>query len=135
MKILYFTDICIFVAFGAFVAIHEPCSTHYLFGLGIAVAGIALSIVARIQLGRSFSIRARATRLVTTRPLFQIPASHLFLSRDSLPRFVYRLGQTHSVNMLFSYLLVSNPAGEKGRQDPGGRLWRRISPLQSRTWF
>ena len=66
MKILYWTDIFFFVAFGAFVAIHEPLSTHYLIGLGIAIAGFALSIVARVQLGRSFSIRARAKKLVTT---------------------------------------------------------------------
>ena len=66
MKILYWTDICIFVAFGAFVAIHEPWSTHYLIGLGIALAGFAPSIVARAQLGRSFSIRAQARMLVTT---------------------------------------------------------------------
>ena len=66
MKILYWTDICIFVAFGTYVGIHKPWSTQYLIGLGIALAGFALSIVARVQLGRSFSIRARATRLVTT---------------------------------------------------------------------
>ncbi len=66
MKIVYWTDIGIFVAFGAFVAIHEPWSTQYFIGLGIAVAGFALSIVARVQLGRSFSIRARAKKLVTT---------------------------------------------------------------------
>jgi len=66
VKILYWTDICIFVAFGAYVGIHKPWSTQYLIGLGIALAGFALSIVARVQLGRSFSIRARATRLVTT---------------------------------------------------------------------
>ena len=66
MKIVYWTDIGIFVAFGAFVAIHESWSTQYFIGLGIAVAGFALSIVARVQLGRSFSIRARAKKLVTT---------------------------------------------------------------------
>jgi len=66
MKILYWTDICMFVTFGAFVAIHEPWSIPYVIGLGIAIAGFALSIVARIQLGPSFSVRAQATRLVTT---------------------------------------------------------------------
>jgi len=66
MKMLYWTDICIFVVFGAFVAINGPRSTQYIIGLAIGIAGFALSILARVQLGRSFSIRARATRLVTT---------------------------------------------------------------------
>src|SRR5271157_2145379 len=104
MKLLYWTDICIFVAFGAFVAIHEPGSTHYLIGLGIAVAGFALSIVARVQLGRSLQHPGAGHEAGDHRPLFQIPASHLSLSWDSVPRSVYRLGQTHSVNMLSSYL-------------------------------
>ena len=66
MKILYWIDICIFLAFAVFVVSREPSSTRYLIGVGMAVAGFALSILARVQLGRSFSIRARAKTLVTT---------------------------------------------------------------------
>ena len=66
MKILYWTDICIFLAFAVFVVSREPSSTRYLVGVGMAVAGFALSILARVQLGRSFSIRAQAKMLVTT---------------------------------------------------------------------
>ena len=65
-KIVYWTDICIFLAFAAFVVSEEPCTTRYLVGVGMAIAGFTLSIVARVQLGRSFSIRAQARRLVTT---------------------------------------------------------------------
>jgi len=66
VKILYWTDVCIFLAFAVFVVSQEPWSTRYLIGIGIAVAGFALSMLARAQLGRSFSIRARARVLVTT---------------------------------------------------------------------
>ena len=66
VKILYWIDICIFLAFAVFVVSREPSSTRYLIGVGMAVAGFALSILARVQLGRSFSIRARAKTLVTT---------------------------------------------------------------------
>jgi protein-S-isoprenylcysteine O-methyltransferase Ste14 len=66
VKILYWTDICIFLAFGVFVVFREPWSARYLIGVGMAVAGFALSILARVQLGRSFSIRAEARMLVTT---------------------------------------------------------------------
>ena len=66
MKIHYWIDVCIFLGFAVFVVSQEPLSTRYLIGIVIAVAGFALSMLARAQLGRSFSIRARARVLVTT---------------------------------------------------------------------
>ena len=66
VKILYWIDICIFLAFAVFVVSHEPWSTRYFIGVGMAVAGFTLSILARIQLGQSFSIRPQARKLVTT---------------------------------------------------------------------
>ena len=66
MKILYWTDIFIFFAFALFVVSHEPWSARYFIGAGTAIAGFALSILARVQLGHSFSIRPQARRLVTT---------------------------------------------------------------------
>jgi protein-S-isoprenylcysteine O-methyltransferase Ste14 len=66
VKILYWTDVCIFLLFAAFVVSQEPRDTRYLIGVGIAIAGFALSMLARVQLGRSFSIRAQARKLVTT---------------------------------------------------------------------
>jgi protein-S-isoprenylcysteine O-methyltransferase Ste14 len=66
VKTLYWLDVCFFIAFGVFVAFQVPWSTRYFIGLGMAVAGIALCILARVQLGRSFVVRARAKTLVTT---------------------------------------------------------------------
>ena len=66
MKILYWTDVIIFIAFAAFIVSHEAWSARFLIGLVVAMAGMALSLLARAQLGRSFSIRAQARRLVTT---------------------------------------------------------------------
>jgi protein-S-isoprenylcysteine O-methyltransferase Ste14 len=66
VKIFYWTDVIIFIAFAAFIVSHEAWSTRFLIGVGIAIAGLALSMLARAQLGRSFSIRAQARMLVTT---------------------------------------------------------------------
>jgi len=66
VSILYWTDVIIFVAFAAFIVSHEAWSARFLIGLVVAMAGMALSLLARAQLGRSFSIRAQARRLVTT---------------------------------------------------------------------
>ena len=66
MKIRYWIDVCFFLGFGAFVVSREPWSTRVLIGTGIAVAGIALCVLARVQLGASFIVRAQAKSLVTT---------------------------------------------------------------------
>jgi protein-S-isoprenylcysteine O-methyltransferase Ste14 len=46
--------------------LHQPWSPLRIAGAVIALASLSLIVVARFQLGRSFSLRAKATRLVTT---------------------------------------------------------------------
>ena len=45
---------------------HQPWPPLRLAGAIVAFASLSLILVARIQLGRAFSIRAKASRLVTT---------------------------------------------------------------------
>jgi protein-S-isoprenylcysteine O-methyltransferase Ste14 len=46
--------------------LHQPWPPLRIAGAAIALASLSLIIVARIQLGRAFSVRAKATRLVTS---------------------------------------------------------------------
>jgi protein-S-isoprenylcysteine O-methyltransferase Ste14 len=46
--------------------LHEPWPPLRIVGAILALASLLLIALARIQLGRSFSVRAKATRLVTT---------------------------------------------------------------------
>jgi protein-S-isoprenylcysteine O-methyltransferase Ste14 len=46
--------------------IHEPWPPMRVAGAAIALASLVLILIARFQLGPAFSIRARASRLVTT---------------------------------------------------------------------
>jgi protein-S-isoprenylcysteine O-methyltransferase Ste14 len=46
--------------------LHQPWPPLRIAGAVIALASLSLIVIARIQLGRSFSVRAKATRLVTT---------------------------------------------------------------------
>ncbi len=46
--------------------IHQPWPALRIAGAAIAFTSLVLILVARFQLGRAFSIRAKATRLVTT---------------------------------------------------------------------
>jgi protein-S-isoprenylcysteine O-methyltransferase Ste14 len=46
--------------------LHEAWPPLRVAGAVVSLASLSLIVVARIQLGRSFSVRAKATRLVTT---------------------------------------------------------------------
>ena len=66
MKIHSWIDVCFFLGFAVFVVSQEPWSTRYLIGITMAVVGFGLWMLARVQLGRSFAVRAQAKTLVTT---------------------------------------------------------------------
>ena len=54
------------VALFARFAWGQPWTPWHIAGLAIAVPSFALFVAARITLGRSFSVQAKATQLVTT---------------------------------------------------------------------
>lgn len=66
---LNFITLAIIVVFGFIFFQHAakmPWTIYRMVGLSIAVPALLLLIAARIQLGRSFSVRAKATGLVTS---------------------------------------------------------------------
>ena len=63
---LYFSDVIYFGAIWIAVFALGPRNWIWATGLAFALASFAIWIAARRQLGRSFSIRARARSLVTT---------------------------------------------------------------------
>jgi protein-S-isoprenylcysteine O-methyltransferase Ste14 len=68
MKANILSMVLIIVAIGFFGPryLYQPWPPLRIAGAIIAIASLSLITVARIQLGRAFSIRARASRLVTT---------------------------------------------------------------------
>ena len=66
MRLLYWIDVLFFFGFGVFVIYHEPWNTRGLVGIAMAVVGFGLWMLARIQLGGAFAVRAQANALVTT---------------------------------------------------------------------
>jgi len=135
VKILYWTDVCIFVAFALFLVFHEPVSTRYLIGVGIAVAGFALSILARAQLGQSFSIRPQARKLVTTGlySKFRHPI-YLFRGIAFLGLFIAWGKLIPLVIFLMIYPLQILRARKEGKvlEQAFGEEYRRY---KARTWF
>ena len=66
LRAIYWIDLVVFLGFGVYVFSQWQWNVRYLVGIGIAVASFALWMVARVQLGKSFSVRAQARALVTT---------------------------------------------------------------------
>ena len=63
---LYWVDIAAYLAFSAFVISRATWHAREIIGISIAIAGFALWMTARFQLGGSFTVSAQARKLVTT---------------------------------------------------------------------
>jgi protein-S-isoprenylcysteine O-methyltransferase Ste14 len=68
MKANILTSIVLIAAITALALrfVHEPWPALRIAGAALALTSLVLILVARFQLGRAFSVRAKATRLVTT---------------------------------------------------------------------
>jgi protein-S-isoprenylcysteine O-methyltransferase Ste14 len=64
--LLKWLDFWMSVAFGVFVWTRRDGSARFYAGMAVGVVGLALWALARIQLGKSFSVTAQARALVTT---------------------------------------------------------------------
>jgi protein-S-isoprenylcysteine O-methyltransferase Ste14 len=66
LKILKLIDAGAFLVFAGILAAHWQWDARYLIGMAIGATGFVLWMVARRQLGASFSVTAQARKLVTT---------------------------------------------------------------------
>ena len=66
MGVLLWGDVAAFLLFCGLAVWRSPRTPFFWTGLGLAGATLPLWVAARVQLGRSFSFRAEARRLVTT---------------------------------------------------------------------
>lgn len=99
MRAFYWIDVALFLGFAVLVLSHWQWNVRYLLGIGMAVLGFALWMVARVQLGKSFSVRAQARALVTTglyskfrHPIYlfgELAFAGLFIAWGKLIGFLY----------------------------------------------
>jgi protein-S-isoprenylcysteine O-methyltransferase Ste14 len=66
MEWFKYVDVPVFLVLAVFVVVRGSHTAWYFFGLALAAVAFVLWMIARYQLGSSFSVRARARRLVTT---------------------------------------------------------------------
>jgi protein-S-isoprenylcysteine O-methyltransferase Ste14 len=66
VRSLYLIESLFFLGFGVFVIYQGPGHSRRLIGISMAVVGFGLWMLARVQLGKSFAVRAQPKTLVTT---------------------------------------------------------------------
>lgn len=66
MRVVKILDAGIYLAFAVYLLTRWNWSARYLIGMGIGAISFALWMVARHQLGASFTVTAQARKLVTT---------------------------------------------------------------------
>jgi protein-S-isoprenylcysteine O-methyltransferase Ste14 len=66
LTLLRFVDAGYFLAIAIWVGVKVPVGPRYLVGMAMAAIGFVLWMVARQQLGKSFTVSAQAKQLVTT---------------------------------------------------------------------
>ena len=64
--LIKFVDAGYFLAIAIWVAVKVPLGPRYFIGMAIAAIGFVLWMLARYQLGKSFTVTAQAKALVTT---------------------------------------------------------------------
>ena len=88
-----FVDAGYFLFIAAWVAWRVPVGPRYVVGLCIAAIGFVLWMVARQQLGKSFTVSAQAKSACDDRLIFQNSQSHLFLRWSCVFRRFSRVGE------------------------------------------
>jgi protein-S-isoprenylcysteine O-methyltransferase Ste14 len=63
---LYFFDVVAFVLMATALWAALPASRHFYAGMGLATVALVFWVAARLQLGESFAVGAKAHKLVTT---------------------------------------------------------------------
>lgn len=135
MKLLYYVDVTFYLCFAAFVIYETPFSLRFLIGLLIAAAGFTLWILARFQLGRSFSVRAQARSLVTAGLYSKIRHPIYFFAGFAFAGMFIAWGKLFP---MIGYLVVYSSQilrvfkEEKVLEDAFGEEYRRY---KATTWF
>jgi protein-S-isoprenylcysteine O-methyltransferase Ste14 len=96
---LFFFDVVAFVLMAVALWFRLPASPHFYIGMALAAVALVFWMTARLQLGTSFAVGAKAHKLVTTglyakfrNPVYlfaQIAYLGLAIAWGALPGFVF----------------------------------------------
>jgi protein-S-isoprenylcysteine O-methyltransferase Ste14 len=135
VKLLYWVDVTFYLCFSAFVIYETPFNIRFLGGILIAAAGFVLWMLARFQLGKSFSIGARARALVTTGLYSKIRHPIYFFAGFAFAGMFIAWGKLFPLIgflVVYSSQILRVLKEEKILEDAFGEEYRRY---RATTWF
>jgi protein-S-isoprenylcysteine O-methyltransferase Ste14 len=135
LKILKWVDVTAFLCIAAYVVSRWQWNARYAIGMGMAVIGFALWMVARAQLGASFSVRAQASELVTTGLYSKIRHPIYFFAGVAYVGLLIALGKIvvlAAFVLFYSVQLLRIKKEEAVLEQAFGEDYRRY---RASTWF
>ncbi|HEV2351040.1 MAG TPA: isoprenylcysteine carboxylmethyltransferase family protein [Terriglobia bacterium] len=135
MKLIYWIDVAFYLCFAAFVISQNHADARFFAGIPIAAIGFILWMIARVQLGKSFAIRAEARALVTTGLYSKIRHPIYFFAGIAFTGLFVAWGQLFPLLgffIIYSSQILRIRKEEKVLEDAFGEDYRRY---KAKTWF
>ena len=112
-----------------------PTTGSRIAGIAIALPSFLLLAVARIQLGRAFSVRAKATRLVTTGLYSRIRNPIYFFGGLMILGIIIWTGRPWLLLLLAVVIPMQIARSRKEEQVLTEKFGAEYSAYKQRTWF
>ena len=135
MKIIYWIDVAFYLCFATFVVSQNQQTNRFYAGIGMAIVGFTLWMLARVQLGKSFVIRAGARALVTRGLYSKIRHPIYFFAGIAFLGLFVAWGKLYPLVgflVVYSSQLVRIRREGKVLEDAFGEEYRRY---KQSTWF
>jgi protein-S-isoprenylcysteine O-methyltransferase Ste14 len=125
-----------FLFIAAWVAWRVPVSPRYIIGLSIGAIGFVLWMLARQQLGKSFTVSAQAKALVTTGLYSKIRNPIYFFGGVAFVGVFLAWGNIYAlVSVIIFYLLMQSLRARKESAVLEEAFGDEYRQYKARTWF
>jgi protein-S-isoprenylcysteine O-methyltransferase Ste14 len=135
MDWLRFVDVGIYLALAVVVGQHWQNNRHHWIGLAISLAGFALWLLARHQLGSSFAVRAEAKELVTHGLYAKIRNPIYFFAFFAFLGEFVALGAYGAIPVLLMFQVGQYMRIKREQQVLEAAFGDEYRAYKSQTWF
>jgi protein-S-isoprenylcysteine O-methyltransferase Ste14 len=133
--LLYWMDFWVSVALFVFVATKGDGSARFYAGMALGVIGLSLWAVARIQLGKSFSVTAQARKLVTTGLYSKIRNPIYVFAGIGYGGIMLAWGNWYAFAGFANYFLFQSLRARKESQVLEAAFGDEYRRYRTQTWF
>lgn len=125
----------ILASFTIFIVSRHDYGSRFWLGMAIAAIGISLWVLARIQLGSSFSVSPQARRLVTTGLYSRFRNPIYLFGGVGIVGLLVALGNWMMLVMFLVVCLIQIPRAKKEAKVLEATFGDEYRRYRARTWF